>query len=98
MSLSELMNNGNSHPWANLRVNNFTIDGNLMVKGSIIPGPSPGIINIYYNQITTSDTSVQTYLTIPVTNNNCIYDVNIKAIGYTSAGNIVKLVQILMRE
>jgi hypothetical protein len=86
MSLSEITDTGSPHSWANYRVNNFTVDGILKAKGGVIPGP--GTINIFYNQITTSDTSVHTYLTVPVTNNNCIYDVNIKAVGYTSVGNI----------
>lgn len=34
MSLSEILDNGVPHPWANIRVQNANIDGNLSVSGS----------------------------------------------------------------
>jgi hypothetical protein len=36
MSVSELFDHGSAHPWADLRMNNLTVDGNLTVSGSSI--------------------------------------------------------------
>jgi len=34
MSLSEIFDHGAAHPWANLRVNNLTVDGTLTTPGT----------------------------------------------------------------
>jgi hypothetical protein len=79
MSLSEIFNSGSQHPWANLRFNNLKLDGTLSTGG--------GLITTYTNNLITTDILTHIFLTIPVTNPNSVYQVDIKAIAYSTSGS-----------
>jgi hypothetical protein len=85
MSLSEIFNDGSSHPWANLRINNLTIDNGLTLNGSatiLVPGVSTTTINY----VTTTSTSPTNYITFTAVANGT-YLINIDATSYITSGS-----------
>jgi hypothetical protein len=65
MSLSEIFDNGSPHPWANLRVNNITIDNNILQGTYTSVSGTP---------VTFTDTAAHNVFsyTLPTTNNASI--------------------------
>jgi hypothetical protein len=88
MSLSEIFDNGDGalHTWANLRINNFTADGNVSFNGTITQRVL--VTNFIEGGTTRAISTPITVLTIPLSNNNALYLVNVTAQGYTTLGTI----------
>jgi len=86
MSLSECLDHSVPIPWANMRFNDVTLDGNLLITGTGKSSTGDGLITTYTNGLVTNNTSPTTYLTIPITNTNSVYQVTIIAIAYTTVG------------
>jgi hypothetical protein len=87
MSLSEVFDTGSGamHPWANLRINNLTVDGTLTTNGQIIQ--QQGLVNTYFD-ILVGETVITpvTYRTIPVTVSTGTYSIYIEACACSTAG------------
>lgn len=60
MSISEISDNGSPHQWANLRVNNLTVDGNLISTNENITNLTVSNLSITNNFLITKASVSQT--------------------------------------